>query len=107
MAPAADRRPGGQGRPGTATRQELETAYREATKTATRSSLLGALGFGVALLMLMVVTERGASPSPTPVSLEQMLMFGGVFGGLMFTLIAARASRTAKACRRLLDDASG
>jgi hypothetical protein len=57
--------------------------------------------------MLMVVTERGASPSPTPVSLEQMLMFGGVFGGLVFTLIAARASRTAKACRRLLDDASG
>jgi hypothetical protein len=107
MAPAADRRPGGQGRPGDQTKHELETAYRQATKTATRSSLLGAMGFGVALLMLVVVAERGQSPSPTPVSLEQMLMFGGVFGGVVFTLIAARASHAAKVCRRQLDDASG
>jgi hypothetical protein len=106
MAPAANRRPGGQGRRGDPTRQELEAAFQQATKTATRSSLLGAMGFGVALLMLVVLAERGPSPSPTPVSLEQMLIFGGAFGGLVFTLIAARASRAAKACRRQLDDAS-
>lgn len=88
---------------GGATSEELAAAYRQATRTATRSSLLGAMGFGVALLMLVVLTQRGPSESPTPVSLEHMLIFGGVFGGLVFTAIASRASRTAKSCRRELD----
>jgi hypothetical protein len=99
----ADHGPADPDRPG-GSAQELEAAYRQATKTATRSSLLGALGFGVALLMLVVLAQRGPTPSPTPVSLEHMLIFGGVFGGLVFTLIASRASRTAKSCQRQLDE---
>lgn len=84
--------------------EEFEAAYRQATKAATRASMLGALGFGVALLMFVILAERGPSPSPTPVSLEHMLIFGGVFGGLVFTAIAVRASRTARACREQLGD---
>lgn len=96
-----DRPPGAGG--GASTR-DVEAAYRQATRTATRSSLLGALGFGVALLMLVVLAQRGPSASPTPVSLEHMLIFGGVFGGLVFTFMASRASRTAKSCRRILEE---
>jgi hypothetical protein len=87
------------------TEAELRSAYRQATKTAARTSLLGALGFGAALLMLVVLVQRGPTPSPTPLSLEHMLIFGGVFGGILFTVIASRASRTAKRCERQLEDA--
>lgn len=66
--------------------------------------MLGALGFGVALLMFVILAERGPSPSPTPLSLEHMLIIGGVFGGVVFTAIAVRASRTARACREHLGD---
>ncbi|MPZ96202.1 MAG: hypothetical protein GEU96_15145 [Propionibacteriales bacterium] len=83
-------------------RRGLEHAYDEAVRTATLTSLLGALGFGVALVVgLRLASENGFLAQGF--GLDMMLLAGGVAGGLAFTGIALRASRTAQACRRHLE----
>jgi hypothetical protein len=80
----------------------LEEAYEEAVRTASRSSFMGALGFGLALVMATAIGWEG-SFLQAGFGLEKFLFVGGVVGGLTFTLFALRASRAAKACRRELD----
>jgi hypothetical protein len=92
--------PAGRGRP-TPPRKTVEEAYQHAVKTAMRSSLLAAVGFGVALLM-MAMLAQGPGPARSGYALEHLLALGGVFGGAMFALIAARAARVAKSCERRL-----
>ena len=81
----------------------LREAFEEAARTASRSSFMGALGFGLALLMATVIGWEG-SFFAVGYGLEKLLFAGGVVGGLTFTVLAVRASRVAKACRRRLDD---
>jgi hypothetical protein len=83
-------------------RNALEQAYQEAVRTAARSSLLGALGFGLALLMAAVLAGRGTLLG-AGWGLETLLLFGGIAGGLLYTTLAMRASRHAKEYRRRLD----
>lgn len=80
---------------------ELEEAYREALRTSSRLRLMGALGFGVALLMGALLVTRGDLSTAFP--LETLLLVGGLGGGLAFTVLAVRASRMASAYRRRLD----
>jgi hypothetical protein len=70
---------------------------------AGRSSLLGALGFGLALLMAAVLAGRGALLLRAGWGLETLLLFGGIAGGLLYTTLAVRASRHAREYRRRLD----
>jgi hypothetical protein len=85
----------------TAPRKAVEEAYRDAVRTATRASLLAAVGFGVVLVMLGLLAQ-GPGPSRPGYTVEHFLALGGFFGGGMFALIAARASRVAKECERRL-----
>jgi hypothetical protein len=85
----------------TASRAAVETAYLEASRAASRSSLMGALGFGVALLMSFTLARQGTMFS-TGYGLELILAAGGTAGGIVFTVLALRASRMAKECQRRL-----
>lgn len=86
-------------------RRDVEEAYREASRGATRSSFMGAMGFGLALLMAAIITDRGSFLGGG-LGLQKLLFAGGVTGGLVFTLLAVRASRAARQCRQRLDDMS-
>lgn len=79
-------------------RSDLEQAYEEAVRASTRLSLMGALGFGAALLMGVLLLTRGSFSAAFPV--ETLLLVGGLGGGLAFTVLAVRASRMASECRR-------
>lgn len=79
---------------------ELEQAYEEAVRTSSRLSVMGALGFGAALVMGVLLLTRGSFSSAFPV--ETLLLAGGLGGGLAFTVLASRASRVARECRRRL-----
>lgn len=81
----------------------MEEAYGEAARTASRSSLMGTLGFGLALVMATVIGWEGSFLA-AGFGLEKLLFVGGVVGGLTFTLLALRASRVARTCRRRLDE---
>lgn len=84
-------------------KEQVEEAYRETTRTASRASLLGALGFGVALIMFTRMVTGQAAFGGEPL-LERFLALGGVTGGLIFTFVAWRASRAARSLRRLLEE---
>jgi hypothetical protein len=83
-------------------KEALTSAYEEAARTASRSSFMGAVGFGLALLMATAIGWEG-SFLEVGFGLEKLLFAGGVVGGLTFTVLALRASRAARACRRRLD----
>jgi hypothetical protein len=87
-----------------ATRAELEEAYAEATRTAGRSAIMGALGFGLGLVMFAVIAG-GKSPIGEGFWLEKLLLAGGLAGGVMFTVLGLRASRAADRVRKLLEGA--
>lgn len=92
-------------RPSTSER-ELEDAYADAARTSSRASLLGALGFGFALLMgLRLASEDGFFVRGF--GLDLMLFVGGLVGGVVFTVLALRAARVAKLCRRQLERLEG
>jgi hypothetical protein len=82
-------------------RAAIERAYAEASRAASRLSLLGALGFGLALLVGATVAGEG-SLFTAGRGLESILVAGGIAGGIVFTLLAVRASRMATRCRRRL-----
>ncbi len=69
-----------------ASKAELEEALAEATRTAARSAVMGALGFGLALVWL-----------------EKLLLAGGLAGGATFTIFGLRASRAADRVRKVLE----
>ena len=81
-----------------ASRAEVEKAYAEASRAASRSSLMGALGFGVALVMGVTLAREG-SLFAAGYGLEMFLAVGGMGGGIVFTVLALRASRMAKECQ--------
>lgn len=83
-------------------RKELEEAYREAVKAASRLSMLGALGFGIAFAMVAVLIGRGGLFA-SGFGPELVLIAGGLGGGIAFTVLALRASRMATACKRQLE----
>lgn len=87
----------------TTSRATVEKAYVEASRAASRASLMGALGFGVALLMGFTLA-RGGSLFAAGYGLELMLAAGGTAGGIVFTVLALRASRMAEECRRRLSE---
>ncbi len=82
-------------------RAAVEQAYAEASRAASRMSLLGALGFGLALVM-GAGASRDGGPFAAGHGLEMVLVAGGIGGGIVFTVLALRASRIAKECRRRL-----
>lgn len=84
------------------TRQELEQAYAEATRTAARSAVMGALGFGLGLVMLAVIAS-GKSPIGQGFWVEKLLLAGGLAGGVTFSVVGLRASRAADQVRKLLE----
>lgn len=84
-------------------RRNLEEAYAEAAQTASRLSLLGAAGFGVALLMAALLLTRGEFFSPR-YALEMILVVGAGSGGAAFTFLALRASRLARTYQRRMDE---
>ena len=84
-----------------ASRAEVEKAYAEASRAASRSSLMGALGFGVALVMGVTLAREG-SLFAAGFGLELILAVGGMGGGIVFTVLALRASQMAKECQRRL-----
>ncbi|MQA85631.1 MAG: hypothetical protein GEV03_13635 [Streptosporangiales bacterium] len=72
---------------------------------ASRLSVMGALGFGVAVAMAAVLVTRGgfaAGFGP-----EMVLIAGGLGGGVAFTVLALRASKMAREYRRHLERKSG
>lgn len=84
-------------------RDSLTKAFDEASRTATRSSLLGMLGFGLALAMgALLARENGFLAAGY--GLDMILFAGGLCGGLVFTVMAIRASRMARQCRLRLDE---
>lgn len=83
-------------------KEALQEAYEEAARTASLSSFMGALGFGLALVVATVIGWEGSFLA-AGFGLEKLLFVGGVVGGLTFTVLALRASRTARECRRRLD----
>jgi len=85
-----------------ATRKEIEQARAEAVRAANRGSALGALGFGLALIMGAILAQEG-SLLARGFGLELLLVVGGFTGGLTYTAMAVRASRMARRCQRLLD----
>lgn len=85
-----------------ASRRTVEEAYAEAVRTAALSSALGAVGFGVALVMAVLLVTRGAFLSLS-YGLEMILLAGGVSGGVAFTVLAVRAGRMARTCQRRLE----
>jgi hypothetical protein len=82
------------------TRADLEDAYQEAVRTASRSSLMGAVGFGLALLMLALLEGSLLAPEG---ALERFFFVGGLVGGITFSLLALRAARAARQCKEQLD----
>lgn len=71
---------------------------------ASRASTLGALGFGLALVMGSILAGNAGFLQPE-FGLEMVLFTGGLAGGLAFTVVAVRASRMARTCKqRLADD---
>jgi hypothetical protein len=82
-------------------RAAVEQAYAEASRAASRMSLLGALGFGLALVIVATAAREGG-PFAAGFGLETILVAGGIGGGIVFTALALRASRIAKECRRRL-----
>lgn len=84
-------------------RKALEEAHAEAARTASRTSALGALGFGLALAMGAILGSQ-AGFLRAGYGLEMILFAGGLGGGLVFTVLAARAARVARACRQHLDE---
>ncbi|GIX48269.1 MAG: hypothetical protein KatS3mg131_2480 [Candidatus Tectimicrobiota bacterium] len=91
------------------TPEEVRAAYQEAVRTASRCSLLGAIGFGVALLMLPVLLSTGTLSEAvfgTAHPLARFLFLGGCAGGLLFSFQAWRAARLVRACRERLDELS-
>lgn len=91
----------------TPSRKDLEEAYSEAARTASRLSMMGALGFGVALAMAAVLMTRGGGFFATGSWLQMLLFAGGLSGGLAFTVLALRASRMARECKRRLEGEPG
>jgi len=85
-----------------ASRAELEEAYAEATRAAGRSAMMGALGFGLSLVMFAVIAS-GRSPIGGGFWLEKLLLAGGLAGGVTFTIFGLRASRAADRVRKLLE----
>ncbi|MGH3647291.1 MAG: hypothetical protein ACRDTM_08955 [Micromonosporaceae bacterium] len=83
-------------------RTAAKQAYAEAVRTANRASLMGALGFGLALVTGAKLAEQGSLLAPG-FGLESILLTGGLGGGLIFSLMALRASRMARQCRQVLD----
>lgn len=82
-------------------RAALQEAYVDASRAASRAGLLGSAGFGVALIMGVRIAGSG-EPLLTP-GLEGLLLFGGIAGGIAFTVIALRASAMARRCRDHLE----
>jgi hypothetical protein len=87
-----------------ASRTELEDAYAEATRAAGRLAMMGAVGFGLALMMFAVMAS-GESPIGEGFWLEKLLTAGGLAGGVTFTILGLRASRTADRVKKLLEQA--
>lgn len=83
-----------------ASRAELEAAYKESVRTASRTSFLGALGFGLALLMFALLEGSLLTPGR---GLERFFFVGGVVGGITFSLLAWNATRSARQCKEQLD----
>jgi hypothetical protein len=83
-------------------RAELEEAYADATRAAGRAAMMGALGFGLGLVMFAVMAS-GKSPIGEGFWLEKLLLGGGLAGGVTFTVLGLRASRAADRVRRLLE----
>ena len=84
-------------------RAAVEQAYAEASRAASRMSLMGALGFGLALI-IGVTAGREDGLFAAGYGLEMILVAGGIGGGIVFTVLALRASRIAKECRRRLGE---
>lgn len=84
-----------------AARETVEKAYAESTRAASLSILLGALGFGVAVIIGIPLVRAGNLLAPGS-GLELILVGGGIGGGIVFTVLALRASRMAKECQRRL-----
>lgn len=84
-------------------RTAAEQAYAEAVRTANRASLMGAIGFGLALITGAVLAKQGSLLAPG-FGLESLLFTGGLGGGLIFSLMALRASRMARRCQEALDE---
>ncbi|MGH3343050.1 MAG: hypothetical protein ACRDPK_09245 [Carbonactinosporaceae bacterium] len=87
----------------TVPRKDLEEALTEAARAASRLSLMGALGFGVALLTGSTLARENGFFS-VGFGLETVLFFGGLGGGVLFTVLALRASRMARSCRERLEE---
>jgi hypothetical protein len=84
-----------------ASRMAVEKAYVEASRAASRLSLMGALGFGVALVIGVALVREG-SLFAVGYGLELILVTGGIGGGIVFTALAVRASRMANDCQSRL-----
>ena len=82
-------------------RETVEKAYAESSRAAALSSLLGALGFGVAVIIGIPLVRAGHLLAPGH-GLELILVGGGIGGGIVFTVLALRASSMAKECQRRL-----
>ncbi|MQA27512.1 MAG: hypothetical protein GEU94_19075 [Micromonosporaceae bacterium] len=84
-------------------RAAAEQDYAEAVRTANRASLMGALGFGLALVTGALFIEKGSLLAPG-FGLESILLTGGLAGGLIFSVLALRASRMARRCQQALEE---
>lgn len=82
-------------------REAVEKAYAESSRAASRSSFMGALGFGIALVIGVPVVREG-NLFAAGHGLELILVAGGIGGGIVYTVLALRASRMARNCRRRL-----
>lgn len=82
-------------------REAVEKAYAESSRAASRSSFMGALGFGIALVIGVPVVREGNLLGAGH-GLEMILVAGGIGGGVVFTVLALRASRMARSCQRRL-----
>lgn len=82
-------------------RAAVEQAHAEASRAASRLSLMGALGFGLALVVGVALGRAGSLFAPGH-GLETILVTGGIGGGIVFTVLALRAARMAKECERRL-----
>jgi hypothetical protein len=82
-------------------RAAVQRAYAESSRAASRLSLMGALGFGLAMVMGGTLAREG-SLFTAGHGLELILVAGGFGGGVVFTVLALRAARMAKECRRRL-----
>lgn len=82
-------------------RAAVEQAFAEASRAASRLSLMGALGFGLALVVGFSLAS-GGNLLAAGHGLEMILVAGGIGGGIVFTVLALRAARMAKECERRL-----